>query len=357
MVQRLTLDTRLLKDMVGTLETMYSPNKLYDYSNQVTLYCKREYLICEMCVILDGASNDAMIRLSEPAHEGAQSFDPLTINFDEFRTFVKSIKIDTTTTIEVDGKSITITAGKSKHVMQLSTSTIPTSIVNTLKSFSEQKFVDFNLLKLYNNMNEIAENLTLNTLSAGLFGIMNTPNWLASSDGFSIGAALDYQLPHNFLFPKHALKIFKALPKISARYAIHDHRFACVGSGFELYMGEWSGYKAYPIDAVTKHLEAVYPTVVDGVGALEAIRRCHMFGDLAYVNFGLGIVTNKSKTHTESFTPTPSLGDKEIIIHQEVVPKNAVVESMMVSLEKNVLKIIGAKRVHILLGLKEDTHE
>ena len=92
MGQRLvTLNKNTLLEVVKTLETMFVSNALYDYANYVTIYCESERLFFEMCVILDGASTDSMIRMWEDA-EGVDNFPPLTVDFTQFKSVVREVK-------------------------------------------------------------------------------------------------------------------------------------------------------------------------------------------------------------------------------------------------------------------------
>lgn len=353
MAQRLVFKSETIKDVVKTFDTMYVADKLYDYANYITLYGAHGALFFEMCVILDGASNDAMVRLWEPV-EGQIDFNKVVINFEELKSIVKAIRSDEVV-FEIDGHNITILSGKSSHLAKASTVGIPAQITSVLDDFfkNEQNLVDFNLVKLYNNMNDLGENLTVNTLRADLYGIMNDPRFLVSTDGFSIRMNTDGQLPVQFMFPKHSLRILKTLPKLGAKYAVVNHRLYIKGAGFECYIGEWSGYKTYPLEALAKYKDVELTPVVEPNEALQAIRRCHLFDDVAIVYFGLGYATNKDKTHKEVFEPTPELGDKEMILHRSVLVKLEETDMMSVDPDKALGKVVDGTRTHIFMGMRE----
>ena len=358
MAQRLTFSAGLIDDIVKTFDTMYAPDKLYDYSNFITIYGRSGRLYFEMCVILDGASNDAMVRLYTPV-EGQEDFDKLVINFAELKSIVKAIKADAIV-FEVDGKNLVVTGGKSRHLAETSTVTIPSQITAVLDGFFKEKYsemVDFNLVKLYNNMNDIGANLTINTLRADLYGIMSDPRFLVSTDGYSIRMYTDGQLSVPFMFPKHSLRILKSLPKLGAKYAIVDHRIFIEGAGFQCYIGEWSGYKNYPTNAVGQYKDLPMTDVVEPNEAFQAIKRCHLFDDVAVVYFGLGYATNKRGTHKETFTPTPELGDVKMVLHSTVLSHTEDAPSMCVDLNKYVGRIVDGAKIHLFMGMRENDDE
>ena len=176
MGQRLVFKRETLVDVVKAFDTMYVPNGLYDYANYLTLYGRNGTLFFDMCVILDNASTDSMVRLFEES-EGVEDFAPLTINFPQFKGVIRAIKEDDII-LEINDKSVVIKTSKMTHTLELSTVLIPNQIVKQLDDFIESqnpkslqlssndfgKAVDFNLLKLYNNMNIIGDTLTVNKI-------------------------------------------------------------------------------------------------------------------------------------------------------------------------------------------------
>lgn len=355
MAQRLIFKTDVIKDVVKTFDTMYVADKLYDYSNFITIYGRNGRLFFEMCVIMNGASNDAMVRLYEDS-EGLVDFDKLIVNFTELKSIVKAIKSDEMF-FDLDGKNLTIIGGKSTHTSEASTVAIPKQIVTILDSFMEnnqENMVDFNLVKLYNNMNDIGSNLTMNTLKVGLFGVMSTPKFMVSTDGISMSIYTNGQLPEQFMFPKHSLLILKMLPKIGAKFKIIDHRLFIVGVGFECYIGEWSGYKEYPVSGVARLMDMEMTKIMDGPGAISAIKACHMFDDVAIVYFGQGYATNHKKTHRETFEPTPEFGDKAMIIGRSVLTNldSMDFDNVWVNPDKFMGRIEDESRIHIFMAMK-----
>ena len=191
MGQRLvTLKKSTLLEVVKTLETMFVSNALYDYANYVTVYCQDNKLFFEMCIILDGASTDSMIRLWEDV-SGVDNFSPLTVDFSLFKNILREVKGESIT-LEFDDKSITIVTSKLTHKLELSTIKIPPMIVGKLDELVEKsahKAVDFNLLKSYNNMSMIGESLTSNTLYTYLYGVMHKPTFMSATTGFTMACA------------------------------------------------------------------------------------------------------------------------------------------------------------------------
>ena len=355
MGKRLTFDSSTLIDLVKSFETMYSKNSLYDYANYITLSCENSKLMFEMCIILDGASTDSMVRMWETM-EGLDNFDPLTVDFTAFKNIVKEIK-DTTMTLDVSDKAITIETARMTHHLELSTVKIPAQISNKLDYLVENsaiRAVDFNLLKLYNNMSMIGETLTLNTLYAHLYGIMHTPEFMAATTGFSMAVMRGGVLNESFLFPKHSLKILKLIPKLGAKYYVHDKRIYIQGQGFHCYIGEWADASKYPVDALTRVIDSELTPVNSGVEVLEAMNSCHKFSDVAYVYLGLGYATTKAGTHKVSFEPTPAFGEGRILIHKDVLIGLGKIEHLSASQERSMFKAINEERIFVFLGMRDE---
>jgi hypothetical protein len=356
MGQRLvTLNKSTLLEVVKTLETMFVSNALYDYANYVTIYCESERLFFEMCVILDGASTDSVIRMWEDA-EGVDNFPPLTVDFTQFKSIVREVK-DPQITLEFDDKAITVVGLRVTHKLELSVVKIPNIIVGKLDELvakSGTKAVDFNLLKLYNNMSMIGESLTSNTLYTYLYGVMHTPTFMSATTGFTMACVSNGVIKENFLFPKHSLKILKLLPKIGTRYFIEDKRIFISGVGFHCYIGEWADQGKYPIAQMQKLIQDELFPVEDAEGVIEAIKSCHKFSEVAYIYLGLGYATNKSGTHKVSFEPTPSIGDKRVLIHKDVMVSVGVVDKLYVDVSKSMFKATNEDRIFIFLGMRDD---
>lgn len=354
MAQRLTFNVETIQDIAKTFDTMYVADKLYDYANYITIYGTGSRIYFEMCVIMDGASNDAMVRMWEDIE--SEPFDKIIINFEEFKNMAKSFKTETVD-FELNGKNFTIMAGKTKHIAEASTVSIPRQITDILDNFFTQnrdKLVDFNFLKLYNNMNEIGSNLTVNTLNSQLYGIMSTPEFVVSTDGFSMGIHMGEHLAEPFMFPKHSLRILKMFPKLMAKYAIVDHRIYIEGVGFQCYVGEWSGYKNYPVDTIKSLIKADLTEVNDAQNALNAIKQCHDFSDLAFVEFGKGVVRNEKGTHIEHFEPTPEFGDYVMIVHKAVLLKAENIDKFYASKERPMGRLESGSKLLVFMGVKQN---
>lgn len=354
MAQRLTFNVDTIKDIAKTFDTMYVQDKLYDYANYITLYGTGNRIYFEMCVIMDGASNDAMVRVWEDVE--CEPFDKIVINFEEFKSMAKSFKSETVN-FDLDGRNLTIVAGKTTHVSEASSVSIPRQITDILDSFFEKntsKLVDFNLLKLYNNMNDIGSNLTVNTLNSQLYGIMSTPDFIVSTDGFSIGIHKGQHLAEPFMFPKHSLRILKMLPKIGAKYAILDHRMYIKGINFECYLGEWSGYKNYPIDKIGSLLNLEMKEVFDAQAAFDAIKQCHQFDEIAVVEFGKGIVRNQRGTHIEHFEASEGFDGSAMHIHRNVLIGVETVDKFYADPVKFVGRLESGTKANVFMGVRHD---
>lgn len=342
-------------DIVKTFDAMYVADKIYDYSNYVNMYCESGVVYFEMCIILDGASRDCMVRLyhNSPA---TQDFERLAVNFNELKLVIKTIKGNVITLIPNDS-NLTIESDGSTHTMELSTIIIPTVIRNTLDDFKRDKvasLVDFNFLKLYNNMNELINTLTINTLQKTLYGIMNHPEGLMATDGYCMHIINDGMLKEAFLFPRHSVSIMKLLPKVGVRYAILDHRIYLFGAGFEVFIGEWEGGVDYPTEPLLKHARKELTIVNDGKEVMAAIKRCMAFSDVVEVYPGIGEAISKKGRHKEYFTSTPEFGDERILFHINVV-KNTI-EPLLLEMSTTDKKgrILTENSVYVFLGMRDD---
>ena len=354
MVQRLTFNSSVLQELVKAFEVMYVRNNLYDYANYITLSCSDNKLMFEMCIILDGASTDSMVRMWEEV-EGLDNFSPLTVDFANFKSSIKEVK-EETLYLEISDKSVSITTSRMKHHLELSFVKIPAQISNKLDYLVENsdiRAVDFNLLKLYNNMNMIGDTLTLNTLYPHLYSIMHTPDFISATTGFSLAVVDGGALKENFLFPKHSLKILKLLPKLGARYYIHEKRIYIEGSGFHCYIGEWAESEKYKVDSINGLINLELDPVNDGVEVVNAIMSCHKFSDVAFIYLGLGYATNKAGTHRVDFTPTPHFGEARILIHRDVLMGLGKVVNLFASTERSMFKAVNDERMFIFLGMRD----
>lgn len=358
MAQRLTLKTEFLMDVVKTFDTMYTPDKLYDYANFITIYAEEGLIFFEMCVILDGASNDAMVRLNENVGDGL-NLPPIILNFVDFKNAIKNAKGDDII-LDISEKTVKIHNTKMEHTLVASTVAIPSQIVNVLEgisSTSRAKLVDFNLAKLYNNMNDVGANLTSNTLRTELYGIMCTPEYMVATDGLSMTYQFGKFLPEPFMFPKHSLRILKMLPKLMTKYVIVDHRIYFEGVGFQCYIGEWGGYKTFPVNGIGKLIESADIKIPDGVGLFEAIKQCHKFGELAVIKFNQGTVSNKKGTHIERFEPFADMGDRVMYVLRGVMLNATEATELYVSGTKSLGRVVFGNRSHIFLGATGDVEE
>lgn len=369
MGQRIVFKRDVLTEVVKAFETMYVSNNLYDYANYITLYASGGQLFFQMCIILDNASSDSMVRLFEDA-EGIEDFSPLTINFTQFKAVIKAMK-ESHVIVEVSDKSVVIQDSKITHTLELSTVLIPNQIVKQLDDFidsqlpmsqqlistNREKAIDFNLLKLYNNMNMIGETLTVNTLYNHLYGIMHTPRFMSATTGFTISMISVGVLDETFLFPKHSLKILKFLPKIGAKYLIKDKKMFITGAGFHCYIGAWANDDKYPINQIEKLIDLQLNTVDFGQELIDAVKSCHQFSDTAYVYPGLGYATNKNATHKVTFTPTPDLGGGRVYLHKDVLSTIGPVETLQVDIERSMFKATNNERIYVFLGMRDEDEE
>jgi hypothetical protein len=354
MGKRLEFKTVQLMDMVSTFDSMYTPDKLYDYSNYITLYARSGVLFGEMCVILGGASNDALVRLYRDGI-GDLEFDRLVVNFGELLKFLKNAKGETTV-LEIEGNALKLLSGKSTHLSNVSTVNIPSKILNTLDNFftnDDREMVDFSLLSLYNNMNDIGSPLTLSTLKPVLYGIMHTSEYLLATNGFYISSYLDSSIKEPFLFPKHSIKIFKTLPKLEARYAIHNRKIFIEGLGYQCYIGEWSKISDYKYDVLINVIEDNNVIEVNNPSeVIEAAKACLAFQDIVHLYLGKGYAISANGKHKVEFPPTETYEDVRLTFHRDVFLKDSAVDSLHFNIERMYGKASSLNKVYIFLGMR-----
>jgi len=322
MVQRLKIETEPMTSIVKKFSAMYEENKLYNYANFITLHSDGRELFGEMCVIMDGSSSDAMVRLKMPMV--GNSFSPIIVNFNDFYKVIKVIKEDEFEMVV--GDNLTITAGKASHTLELSTVKIPLSISDNLTERldkGELNLLDIDLVKLYNIVTDVGVTLDSNTLNKYLYGIYVDKDGAFATNGYILNANNSYGIKESFLFPKAFINIAKQLPKLFVKYAIQDRRLFLVGNGFNIYMAEWT---TLPVDGVKK--ENVYP--IEGIKrvmaeaegfinipnpqeAYEAIKAVFSFSDVAMIYPGSGIVRDEKGLHIDGFTSSPEFTDTDFI--------------------------------------------
>lgn len=354
MGKRLEFKTEQLLDMVSTFSAMYTPDKLYDYSNYITLYARSGVLFGEMCVIMGGASNDALVRLYRDG-VGDLEFDRLVVNFEELLKFMKNAK-DETTTLEIEGNALKLLSGKATHISNVSTVHLPTKILGTLDNFftnNTKEMVDFSLLSLYNNMNDIGSTLTLSTLKPVLYGIMHTSEYLLATNGFYVSSYVDSSIKEPFLFPKHSIKIFKTLPKLEARYAIQDRKIFIEGHGYQCYIGEWSKVSDYKYDVLVNIIEDTNTKKVNEPSeVIEAANACLSFQDIVHLYLGKGYAISADGKHKVEFPPTESYGDTRLTFHRDVFLKNSDIEDLQFSTERMYGKASSLNKIYVFLGMR-----
>lgn len=351
MAQRLTFKVELLKDIAKTFGAMYVEDKLYEYSNYIQIGHRDNKLCFEMCIIMDGASNDSLVRLYGGECE---PFEPISVGFAHFKTVVESLTGEEVI-LEVDEKSLKYIGNKSVHRAEVSSVKIPNLILNTMNRFMENNstlLVDFNLLNLYNKMKDVGENLTMNTLRADLYGVYATDDAVIATNGYSIAVARGKFVSTPFLFPKHSIKILQLLPKIGAKYAIVDNKIYIVGVGFECYIGEWSGFKTYPTKTLAI-FEKPMAELVDGSEAFAAIRSMHKFDDVAIIYPGKGYVETKDGKHRVEITPTPEFGEWSMIIHSNILAGVNQCKTLKLSMETPMALATLEGKNFLFLGMRK----
>lgn len=319
MVQRLNFNTDVILNIVKTLDSVFTPSKIYDYANFITIQGNGLELVFEMCVILDGASTDAMVRLK--ALYNGEPFEPIVLGYDTLSKVVKTCK-DETIDLEV-GDTTAIVTSRSKHYLERSTVGIPVAIRKRLDEFiitKENELLDFNLLNAYNILRDVGGILQEGTtLRRDLFGIYADENYTVASTGITTVWETAFKLSKPFLFPKAFLDIAKSLPKLGVQAAIEDHVIYLKGKGFECYVSEWSGFRTYP----AKKLKQIYDAnnfgmieVEDVGGLLQALREIFTFTEVAHINLSEGTVCNETKTNTVHFKPV-MCDDKMLVIRKK----------------------------------------
>lgn len=357
MDKRLKFNRESLQSIIKTFSSMYVEDKLYDYVNYLMISRDKNRLAFDMCIIMDTSYTDSMVRLFSEEVEEGEDFS-LSINFKEFAKVVKSLKEDEVY-LTVSDRNILVECGKIKHYMELNTVSIPNKITCEMSVFDTfgNFMIDFHLAKLYNDMKSVESSLTFNSLTVYLYGIMACSDGVIATNSFTMSYIKSDIFKDDFLFPRHSLKILSQLPKLGAKYFVRDHKIYISGEGYNLYIGEWSGFTRYPKDKILSILKTAQEeeTIISNdLELLEAINNCHSFDNYARVNFKDGYVESNNKTHREDFTPVTNV-DYTYIVHGEVMKSISNAEKMGVIPSKGMLTVYDGDAYRIVMGVKEVT--
>ena len=222
MGKRLKFNTDKLQEIVKIFNSMYVEDKLYDYVNYLVISRVGNKIAFDMCIIMDTAYTDSMVRLFSDEVEEGEDFS-LSINFVEFAKVVKSFK-EEYAYVTINDNNVFIECGNVNHYMELSTTSVPTKISYELLKCSnlETLMVDFRLANLYNDMKSVESSLQYNALTVYLYGIMACPSGVIATNSFTMSYVKSNFFSDYFLFPRHSLKILSQLPKIGAKYIVQD---------------------------------------------------------------------------------------------------------------------------------------
>lgn len=357
MGKRLKFNTDKLQEIVKIFNSMYVEDKLYDYVNYLLISRVGNKIAFDMCIIMDTAYTDSMVRLFSDEVEEGEDFS-LSINFVEFAKVVKSFK-EEYAYVTINDNNVFIECGNVSHYMELSTTSVPTKIAYELLKCSnlEALMVDFRLANLYNDMKSVESSLQYNALTVYLYGIMACPSGVIATNSFTMSYVKSNFFSDYFLFPRHSLKILSQLPKIGAKYIVQDHKIYIIGEGYQLYIGEWSGFTRYPTDKILDILslaEQEEIIISEDSSLLESIINCHRFDAYARVNFKDGYVESNNKKHREQFTPITPV-DYTYVVHGEVIKSAKNADKMGVVPLKGMLTVYDGDAYRIIMGVKEAT--
>lgn len=359
MAQRLKVKTSDLKEVVKKLSSFYTPSKLYDYSNFVTIEVVEGMLCFDMCIIVGEATNNALVTTWFDLGGVDEDIPPMALNFQQLSNFIKIVKSPTIEFV-MENKSISLIAGNSIHVFESSTVRIPTKIVNSMSEMrtSEVKELDFSGKKVYNNIRTTGDFLTMNTLNFSLYGIMATPQGTFATNGFVLSRYVDdtfKDIEGSIFFPAYLKPILKSLENESFKMKVRDRLVYLKGKDFEFYFEEWMNKKDYPITKLETILSnSLTPIEEDTQVFMNALSEISTFTEVITIDFKSGIITNKEGTHTISIKAQSNLDT--LNFHADLVPKDSITwDSIEVDTATPRIKFISSSLTKLAMGMTRGT--